>query len=325
MRSGEILKSASAQPLQEGELELINSYTRRPFTEDEVYVFSVVLCDNDVDRDYERFTVEALFELEKLFVGKTGIFDHNPKAQNQTARIFRCFVEAVQGRKTLTGDDYFRLVARAYMPKGSATEDMILQIESGICKEVSVGCAADRIVCSVCGSDKGTLCGHVKGQVYGSKLCYYELSHISDAYEWSFVAVPAQREAGVIKGFLTDGRKDYSDMNEIIKNLTAGDAVTLCQSDARKLAEYITGLEQSASQGEEYRQELMAQVLRMSATVQPDVSRKTMESALSGLSIGQLREFAKAFEDKTKKAFLPSPQLRSEVGSAHADNKEFRI
>lgn len=54
------------------ELALINAYTRRELTKDEVYAFSLTLCDNDVDRDGERFTVESLFALEKLFVGKTG-------------------------------------------------------------------------------------------------------------------------------------------------------------------------------------------------------------------------------------------------------------
>ena len=39
------------------ELALINKYTRRQLSKDEVYVFSVVLCDNDIDRDGERFTV----------------------------------------------------------------------------------------------------------------------------------------------------------------------------------------------------------------------------------------------------------------------------
>jgi Lar family restriction alleviation protein len=95
------------------ELTLINSYTRRKLTKDEVYAFSVMLCDNDIDRDGERFTVKSLFALEKLFVGKTGIIDHNLSAKNQTARIFSCSVEAVQGKKTQTGDDYFRLKARA--------------------------------------------------------------------------------------------------------------------------------------------------------------------------------------------------------------------
>ena len=38
------------------ELEQINKYTRRELKEDEVYVFPVVLCDNEIDRDGERFS-----------------------------------------------------------------------------------------------------------------------------------------------------------------------------------------------------------------------------------------------------------------------------
>ena len=49
------------------DLECINQYTRRPFTEQEVYTFSVVLCDNEIDRDFERFSVEALHTLSQLF------------------------------------------------------------------------------------------------------------------------------------------------------------------------------------------------------------------------------------------------------------------
>ena len=33
--------------LKQGELELINKYTRRSYSEDEIYVFSLVLCDNE--------------------------------------------------------------------------------------------------------------------------------------------------------------------------------------------------------------------------------------------------------------------------------------
>ena len=112
MTDNQVTKSASVDAAEgefgavsENELELINAYTRKPLGAQDVYVFSVTLCDNDVDRDGERFTVESLFALEKLFVGKTGIFDHDPTAKNQTARIFRCGVEAVEGRKTATGDD----------------------------------------------------------------------------------------------------------------------------------------------------------------------------------------------------------------------------
>ena len=72
MKTGLILKSADIFTTDE-DMVLINQYTRRQLSKDEVYIFSLVLCDNDVDRDYERFSVKALEGLSKLFMGKTGI------------------------------------------------------------------------------------------------------------------------------------------------------------------------------------------------------------------------------------------------------------
>ena len=202
------------------ELELINTYTRRTLTAGEVYVFTVVLCDNDVDRDGERFTVESLFALEKLFVGKTGIFDHNPSAKNQTARIISCKVENVASRTTATGDEYFCLKARAYLPRTEGNSELIAALDSGIVKEVSVGCAVGKILCSVCGEDIG-MCPHRKGETYGGKLCCGELTEPYDAYEWSFVAVPAQKNAGVTK---TAYGKEI-DMEGIMKKLSRGQSL----------------------------------------------------------------------------------------------------
>ena len=53
----------------DAEVKEINKYTRRDFKADELYAFSVVLCDNEVDRDFERFTDSALEGLAKLFLG----------------------------------------------------------------------------------------------------------------------------------------------------------------------------------------------------------------------------------------------------------------
>ena len=61
--------------LTQEELQAINRYAKAELTEDQVYTFSVRLCDNEVDRDLERFAAEALETLGELFVGKSGIFD----------------------------------------------------------------------------------------------------------------------------------------------------------------------------------------------------------------------------------------------------------
>ena len=288
------------------ELKLINGYTRRELSKDEVYVFSVVLCDNDIDRDGERFTVESLFELEKLFVGKTGIFDHNPTAKNQTARIFACKVEAVDGRKTATGDDYFRLKARAYLPVSEKNSDVILALDSGIIKEVSVGCAVEQVLCSICG-ERTEICPHKKGEKYGSKICCGELVNPYDAYEWSFVAVPSQKRAGVTKSAQIIGKEN--DMDSIMGKLELRKGVTLSQSECMRLLSYIDNLKQSAKDGVYYRDSLTAEVVKLSATVQPEISRETMESVAKTMTVSQLNEFKKAFEKKKNDTVAPVLQL----------------
>lgn len=305
------------------ELRQINTYTRREFSAGEVYVFSVVLCDNDIDRDNERFTVESLFALEKMFVGKTGITDHNPSAKNQTARIFACEVEAVSGMKTKTGDDYFRLKARAYMPKSEGNRDVITAIDSGIIKEVSVGCAVENTVCSICGEDMEK-CVHRRGESYGGKICCGELLNPYDAYEWSFVAVPAQKNAGVTKSHLKD-RKEMT-MDKILKNLDEQRGFNLSEADCKKLKDYVDNLKQLAKDGAYYRDSLTSEVVKLSAFVQPDISRDTMEKVAKSMTVPQLCEFKNAFKKQKESSFEAVPQLYNDKKNKISDsNGQFTI
>lgn len=110
-----ITKTALALQQAEGvspeELELINTWSKKPLTAQEVYVFSVRLCDNEVDRDFERFPAQTLEALAPLFLGKSGIFDHNWSARNQSARIFSTQVISEPERVTQAGDPYCWLKA----------------------------------------------------------------------------------------------------------------------------------------------------------------------------------------------------------------------
>ena len=59
-------------------------------------------------------------------------------------------------------------------------------------------CSAAAKTCSICGKEQ---CAHLKGRIYQGKPCHKILQQITDAYEWSFVAVPAQVHAGVTKRY----------------------------------------------------------------------------------------------------------------------------
>lgn len=175
----------------ETDMKHINQLTLRELMPEEVYTFRCVACNDQVDRDFERFPVETLEKLAPMFVGKTVIFDHMWSAKGQTARIYRAEV-------VWQDDGRHDLLTACYMMRNDSTENVIAAIEGGILKETSIGCAISRAVCTICGEDYGT-CDHQKGQAYDGKLCTVDLLDPVDAYEMSFVAVPAQPDAGVVK------------------------------------------------------------------------------------------------------------------------------
>ncbi|MBR0141242.1 MAG: hypothetical protein IJM19_03225 [Ruminococcus sp.] len=187
-------------------LDKINRFTRRDFSEDELYIFSVILCDNDIDRDGERFSDEALESLKILFVGKTGIFDHDASSSNQNARIFDTEIISDNSRTTKYGSTYKYLKGTAYMVRTEDNKNLISEIDGGIKKEVSISCCAEEKICSICGNEISS-CVHANGKYYNGKLCHTILNRITDAYEWSFVAVPSQVNAGVTKHFSDDSEK----------------------------------------------------------------------------------------------------------------------
>lgn len=247
-----MIPSANNTPTDK-ELELINSYARNPLSAEDVYCFSLTLCDNEVDRDFERFSINALKQLSQLFVGKTGISDHSMSAENQKARIFSTWLEEDSSKKTSIGETYVALKAKAYMLITDANRDMIEQIEGGIKKEVSVGCSMGSMTCSICSKDmKKHECSHIKGKRYGKKLCHGILDNAADAYEWSFVAVPAQKNAGVTKTFL---QKNKTAVSFPAHNPHSDGEPTGVYS--RK---YVEGLEKRADDGILYREYLTAEI-----------------------------------------------------------------
>ena len=197
--------SLSNHEVTDEALKAINKYAMTPLTADEVFTFKAVLCDNEVDRVYDRFTQKALNDLKKLFLGKTVIKDHYHSADNQVARIYA--TELVETGKTMkSGEIYTQLVAHCYMVRTAGNADLIAEIKGGIKKEGSVGCAITGSICSICGTDNvKSYCRHWPGKSYakegGDEVCTFTLTGAADAYEFSLVAVPAQRAAGVSKSY----------------------------------------------------------------------------------------------------------------------------
>ena len=241
----------------------------------------------------ERFAAEALETLGELFVGKSGIFDHQWTAEGQTARIYRTEMVREGAQVTAAGDGYCWLKAWAYLLRTEKNADLIAEIEGGIKREVSVGCSVARRVCSICGAEGGT-CQHTPGQRYGEQLCYLELRDPTDAYEWSFVAVPAQRKAGVLKR--------YGHENQGMAQLRA-----------------------QAELGRKYLRELRREVTRLAMLADDSMDGGALAKAAEHLEEPELLELKRVYGAQAARRFPPVPQLRSRGAAKTEDETEFLI
>jgi len=150
------------------------------------YTFRIRLCDNEVDKDFERFPRETLEALAHLFIGKTGVIK---RGCGCVPRIYRTEVVDDLDKTTKAGDTASHIEAWASIPRAVDTISFIGEIDSGIKKKVSIGLSVGKEICSVCGKELGR-CHHKKGSIYDGKLCYGDLVDVKDVYEWAFTVEP---------------------------------------------------------------------------------------------------------------------------------------
>ena len=280
------------------QLEAINAQAKAKLTKEQVYVFSLRLCDDQVDRDFERFDPAALAGLAKLFIGKTGIVDHKWSSENQVARIF--------GAEVIREEGISYIKAWAYIRRGGSNDEIIADIEAGIKKEVSVGCAMGRSVCSICGSEYGN-CGHQKGEHYDGQLCCAILKEPMDAYEFSFVAVPAQRDAGVLKAM--GGGK--CSLKELADRFGA-------QGEYRALYK-------DAQLGHQYRKELEEDVVRLCLALELGADREMFLGIAKTAAAEDLQKLRTALDERLAESLPMQTQLRGKLENNESVESGFMI
>lgn len=310
---------------KEKELELINRFTTSPLTEEQVFTFTVTLCDNEIDRDFERFSADALEKLCEMFVGKTGISDHSMRSKDQRARIFHTFISTDPAVKTSLGEVYTSLKAKAYMIKTEENSALIQEIEGGIKKEVSISCSMNKSTCSICAGDmKAHKCKHIKGRHYGDALCHAVLSEPTDAYEWSFVAVPAQRRAGVTKAFRKKEEEKLANPDEIIRSMSCDTA--LSGEEIESIKTYVSELEALAKDGVQYKKQLCDEIARLALITMPRVNFKSFIKGCESMSAEQLNSFRLGLEAQAKENLPLSPQLKAaKKRERNPGNNSFKI
>ena len=264
------------------QMEAINAQAKGKLRPEDVYVFCVRLCDDQPDRDMDCFDTQALPMLARMFIGKTGVLDHQWRSDNQVARIFE--TQVVRD----LGISYIK--AWAYIRRGGHADELIADIEAGIKKEVSVGCAMASSICSICGSEYGA-CGHQKGEHYDGQLCCAILRDPVDAYEFSFVAVPAQRASGVLKAM--SGKAP---------------ALKALAEEYGAQAEYRT-LYKQAQLGAKYEKQIQDEVVRLCLSLELGASEPVLRSIIEKAGSEDLLQLKTALEQRVRQMLPVVTQL----------------
>lgn len=297
------------------DLELISKFTRKKPSASELYTFTLTLCDNEIDRDNERFSLKALEELRGLFVGVTGIFDHSMKSCDQTARVYDTYLQTDSSRKTEAGEQYTALKAKCYMLRTPKNQELIDDIELGIKKEVSVSCSVSKKLCSVCGEDiRSSRCSHLPGEKIHGKTCHAVLDEPTDAYEWSFVAVPAQKNAGVTK------KLSLSKDNVLSVKSNENDDIVLTASQFESITK---ALEESKNATALVFESAKRDIIALSAFTMPSLDTKCFSQILDKLSLDEILMLKKSFSERAVEQNAYEPTLTRD--KAKENNKQFKL
>jgi len=175
--------------------------------------------------------------------------------------------------------------------------ELIAEIEGGIRRETSVGCAVSKSICSVCGAELGNgECGHCRGHEYDGIVCHAELCGATDAYEWSFVAVPAQKNAGVMKRYAQE------------KGFSGGDSM----------------MEKQAALGRKYLSGLKKEVLRLSLLVDEELHSSIAKRA-EKMDEDSLLALKGMFEKQLEAKFPPLTQIPGKNDITRFDGDEYIV
>lgn len=167
----------------EEDFQTIKEFLKHPVAKEDLFVYSVKLCDNLLDREGEFFSIPALHQLADLFVGVGGIFNHDWQGAEQHSRIYKTEVLSDDSiEKTPVGEPYTYIVAYVYTLNTEENKPFLDKLKAGIYQEVSVGFESAK----------------TSEVPYGERKAV-RIDEIADVFEWSFVAVPAQPFAGVVK------------------------------------------------------------------------------------------------------------------------------
>lgn len=170
--------------LDEDEMKKINTYERTPLKSSDVNTFTIGLCSNEIDMDFERFSISSLTILKKLYLGVPLLLGYKERFDTRMARIYHTELVSTMNSVTQANEILTQLIARAYIPKVDHNRETIELLKNGIAHPVNIACSIKRKICALCGKEE---CDHKPGCFYNGQLAHKVLFDPIEAYECSIV------------------------------------------------------------------------------------------------------------------------------------------
>ena len=174
-------------------LDAVNRFALRPLKAEEVALFRLDLCNNQVDKHFSRFPEEELEKINAMVPGRPLMERHDMRGSLPRGTFFRSTLHR-EG-------DFVSVRPEVYVLRTSANADFILNIEGGVYRETSIGFSFRTPECSACGKDIRS-CDHVPGRAYDGHVCHFIMRDVIEVIEGSVVASGSQGT-----GFIGQGRE----------------------------------------------------------------------------------------------------------------------
>jgi hypothetical protein len=203
-------------------MRLINAQaTRKGLAPEDVHVRGAFGVHDFVDYYFSRFTKDSVRTLVDLAPGVPGIVGHRDDTK-PLVRLFRGEVVkrdvAVQRLVPGVGEGIWGRFDYFWMRQHSGANDLALEIDGGIVKEVSVRWAFDTPTCSICSSDLRE-CDHMPGRDYKGTTCWYSMDGVKRFSEMSFVYRGGQQSTETILARSGEGRSATEVVDALAKDL----------------------------------------------------------------------------------------------------------
>lgn len=313
-------------------LAKINRYALKELTADDVYVRKFLMAHNCIDRDRECFPAEMLDQFAATFPGKSMLEGHDRRSR-PCGKWFDAFTEEMTPEqfKSLTGEEPKLPVGVTtckvlntwgYMLKTAGSDELIQQIDGGVCSHCSIGFAAADLKA-------------VKTDPNGPAL-YYEYVAPGEALEGSLVWLGAQPGATAQKGFEEENHiKGEESMKLLIATLVGFGLKTLTDTATEEQvaagikalidekAAAIKALEEDAELGKAFREKTVADFVaakqKLGEAGDTDEEQAALKAAVSRFDFGFLVNEVKHLEKRVAEKFPAAGQL---AGSNGHDNSK---